>query len=36
MSTNAEAPVMGNEILDKRNWSELIEDFDWRDGYGLD
>ena len=33
MGRNVDALVMGNEILDKRDWPELVEDFDRRKHY---
>jgi carbamoyltransferase len=36
MRTNMDYLVLGNQILDKRDQPELVEDFDWRDKYELD
>jgi len=36
MRTNMDVLVMGNQILDKRDQPELVEDFDWRERYELD
>ena len=35
MGTNVDALVTGNAILDKRDWLELVEEFDWCEGYEL-
>jgi carbamoyltransferase len=36
MRTNMDVLVLGNQILDKRDQPELVEDFDWRERYALD
>jgi carbamoyltransferase len=36
MRTNMDVLVLGNQILDKKDQPELVEDFDWRDKYALD
>ncbi len=36
MRTNMDVLVLGNQILEKRDQPELVEDFDWRDRYALD
>jgi carbamoyltransferase len=36
MRTNMDLLVLGNQILDKREQPELVEDFDWRERYELD
>ena len=36
MRTHMDVLVMGNQILDKRDQPELVEDFDWRERYELD
>jgi carbamoyltransferase len=36
MRTNMDVLVLGNQILDKRDQPDLVEDFDWRDRYALD
>ena len=36
MRTNMDLLVLGNQILEKRDQPELVEDFDWRDRYALD
>jgi carbamoyltransferase len=36
MRTQMDVLVLGNQILDKRDQPELVEDFDWRERYELD
>jgi carbamoyltransferase len=36
MRTNMDVLVLGNQILEKRDQPELVEDFDWRERYALD
>jgi carbamoyltransferase len=36
MRTNMDVLVLGNQILDKKDQPELVEDFDWREKYELD
>jgi carbamoyltransferase len=36
MRTNMDVLVLGNQILDKKDQPELVEDFDWRERYALD
>ncbi|RIL04881.1 MAG: hypothetical protein DCC71_12480 [Proteobacteria bacterium] len=36
MRTNMDVLVLGNQILDKREQPQLVEDFDWRERYALD
>jgi len=36
MRTNMDVLVLGNQVLEKRDQPELVEDFDWRDRYALD
>ena len=36
MRTNMDVLVLGNQILDKQEQPELVEDFDWREKYELD
>jgi len=36
MRTNMDTLVLGNQILDKKDQPELVEEFDWRERYALD
>ncbi len=36
MRTHMDVLVLGNQILDKRDQPELVEEFDWRERYELD
>ena len=36
MRTNMDVLVLGNQILDKKDQPQLVEDFDWRERYALD